>query len=431
MVGVEVDNAISASTGKERPAWKRVLERVDAGEVDVIVAYQLDRITRTMLDLERLILSTQDKGVGVVTASGDIDLTTDSGRMVARILAAVARAEVERKGERQRLAERQRVSTGRRRWSHRPFGYIKEDASHHPVEAPALREVYARITRGQRLADVRDWLHEQELTTTAGNPWSVQTLRNLVLDPRNRGVIRYQGKEAGPGDWDPIVTEDEWANAVAVLRSRATGRRATKSDAWLVTVATCGQCQGRIFTEQRKTSSYRSYTCQKGCVHLPVDWVDGRVYLAIADALNDPGVAEQWRGKVRQDTGELEELRQELAPLRDRLAVLGEDYAVGLVSRETMLAATRTLGTRIGELEGRISELSASLSAAGLHVDAEHLAEQLSEWPVSETREALRSIASAIILHRRGKGSREGLTDRLVEVRLRGSESPDVHAEAV
>ncbi|MBC7603903.1 MAG: recombinase family protein, partial [Ramlibacter sp.] len=55
------------------------------------------RMTRSMLDLEALILLAEAKGVGIATATGDIDLTTDVGRMVARILAAVARAEGGRK----------------------------------------------------------------------------------------------------------------------------------------------------------------------------------------------------------------------------------------------------------------------------------------------------------------------------------------------
>ena len=90
----------------------------------MVLAWHLDRLTRNMLDLETLILLAEDHGVGVATVTGDIDLTSDVGRMVARILAAVARAEVERKGARQRRANQQRRAEGKR-WTSgwRPFGY--------------------------------------------------------------------------------------------------------------------------------------------------------------------------------------------------------------------------------------------------------------------------------------------------------------------
>ncbi|MFK4226181.1 recombinase family protein [Streptomyces sp. NPDC019890] len=123
VVDERVDNSISASTGKERLAWKSVLAMVEAREVDLIVAWHIDRMTRSMLDLEELILLAENAGVGVATASGDLDLTTDVGRMVARILAAVARAEVERKGARQKLANAARAAEGDVHFGGvRPFG---------------------------------------------------------------------------------------------------------------------------------------------------------------------------------------------------------------------------------------------------------------------------------------------------------------------
>jgi SepF-like predicted cell division protein (DUF552 family) len=55
VVGEETDASISAWSGKTRPAWERVLKRVEAGEIDVVVAWHIDRMTRSILELERLI----------------------------------------------------------------------------------------------------------------------------------------------------------------------------------------------------------------------------------------------------------------------------------------------------------------------------------------------------------------------------------------
>src|SRR5699024_4683255 len=108
---------------KQRPGWTRVLRMVEDGQADRIVAWALDRITRSMLDLEHLIEMTERTGVAVTTVSGDIDLNSDIGRMIGRILSAVARAEVERKAARQRLAYAQMASKGMPHVARRPYGF--------------------------------------------------------------------------------------------------------------------------------------------------------------------------------------------------------------------------------------------------------------------------------------------------------------------
>lgn len=66
-----------------------------------------------MTDLERVIELVETTGVRLVTVSGDISLDTDMGRMVGRIMASVARAEVERKSARQRRAAIQKAQAGK------------------------------------------------------------------------------------------------------------------------------------------------------------------------------------------------------------------------------------------------------------------------------------------------------------------------------
>src|SRR5690606_9959422 len=148
VVDEKVDNSISAWSNKRRPAWEAVLEMVDRREVEVIVAWHLDRVTRSMKELERLIALSVERGVGVATATGDIDLTTDTGRMVARIVAAVAAAEVERKGARQRLANAQRAAKGVKTYGHRPFGWTADQSELVEEEAALLRKAADDVIAG-------------------------------------------------------------------------------------------------------------------------------------------------------------------------------------------------------------------------------------------------------------------------------------------
>jgi site-specific DNA recombinase len=83
-----VDNSVSATNGI-RPEWTRMIRDAEQRRFDVILAWSLDRITRSMKDTEQLVALCERKGVRVATLAGDLDLTTDQGRLVGRILSAV------------------------------------------------------------------------------------------------------------------------------------------------------------------------------------------------------------------------------------------------------------------------------------------------------------------------------------------------------
>ena len=101
VVHTYVDQSISAfKKDVERPDYDAMVASLKRGELDAIICWDLDRLTRRPSQLEEWIDRAEEHGLKLVTANGDGDLRTDGGRMFARIKAAVARSEVERKGAR-------------------------------------------------------------------------------------------------------------------------------------------------------------------------------------------------------------------------------------------------------------------------------------------------------------------------------------------
>ena len=98
--------------GKYRPGYEEAMRLVDARAVDAVLCFKWDRFIREPLDLEYLIPRFDKAGVRFAEVDGNIDLGTDSGRLHARILIAVAKAEQERKAERQKLANEQAAVNG-------------------------------------------------------------------------------------------------------------------------------------------------------------------------------------------------------------------------------------------------------------------------------------------------------------------------------
>ena len=150
VVETYVDQSKSATDRtKIRPAYDKMVADYKAGAFDAIICYDLDRLTRQPRQLEDWIDAAEFRGLTIVTANGEADLSTDGGRMYARIKAAVARAEMERKGARQSAAQRQRAKQGRAPKGMRPLGYAT-NGDIIPDEAEAVRAIYSLFTRADR-----------------------------------------------------------------------------------------------------------------------------------------------------------------------------------------------------------------------------------------------------------------------------------------
>ena len=100
-VRVYVDDDRSAYSGKLRPAYERMLSDIEHGDVQLLVAWHPDRLHRSPSELERFIIIVEAANVSIETCrAGTFDLTTPTGRMVARIVGDVARHESEHKSDR-------------------------------------------------------------------------------------------------------------------------------------------------------------------------------------------------------------------------------------------------------------------------------------------------------------------------------------------
>ena len=117
-----VENNTSATYGP-RPGFEQLLQLMESQQIDTVIVWHVDRLLRKMTDLERVIELVETSNVRVATVSGEIDLGTDMGRMVGRIMASVARAEVERKSARHKRANLQKAQAGKPHGSKRAYGY--------------------------------------------------------------------------------------------------------------------------------------------------------------------------------------------------------------------------------------------------------------------------------------------------------------------
>jgi len=334
-VGEYVDNSISATDAKKhRPGYAALAADFAAGRFDALVCYDLDRLTRQPRQLEDWIDAAESRGLALVTANGDADLTTDAGRLFARIKLAVARAEVERKSARQRSAARQRSELGKPPLGVRLTGYTpKGDLI--PDEAELVRRIFAQFLESRSLRNVARSLAADGVSTRHGKPWHRSTVLSILRNPRYAGRAIYRGELTGkPGAWLALVTDDDYEAVQAILAdpARVTNHTGTTARKHLGSgLYLCAVCR-----EPVSAWSGNRYRCRSGAhVNRSQGPVDEYVTAVIAARLALPDA----QGILTPVSAAAAPLADEVARVRERLARNDSDYDAGYIDGPRYKAA--------------------------------------------------------------------------------------------
>lgn len=359
IVAEHSDNDVSAAGTKRRPGFEAALSDVREGRADGIVSWALDRLTRNRRDTVRLIETCQAANALVALVRGsDIDMTTPAGRLVADILASVARAEIETKSDRQRRANEQRAREGKPMPGVRAYGYQRGNAELEPVEAANVRRGYDQLLAGGSLRSIARAWNDAGSLTPRGNPWNGSTVRRTLLKPRYAGLRQYQGEVIGKGSWEPIIGEDTFRAAMHVLGSPDRSTVADRSIKFLLTsIAECGRCDdGSKMTTARTSKGVRTYKCsERSDVARKADAIDEFVTLVVLERLGAPDAHDL----LAVDTGpHVEALRTEAAALRVQLDEAADLFTQRAIRATQLAKITAGVEERLAEVEGELTAVA-------------------------------------------------------------------------
>jgi hypothetical protein len=343
-----------------------MLDGLRAGKFHTVIAWHPDRLHRRPAELEEFIEILEGAGADVVTVqSGDIDFATPSGRMVARMLGATARYEVERIGERVRRKHRELAEAGRPvGGGSRPFGFEDDRMTLQPEEAAHIREAARRLLAGDSLwAICRDWNAAGILTTT-GKPWRTHSLRRLLLSARIVGLREHAGATY-PAVWPAIIDARSHERIRRILTSPARRNHTGPGRRYLLTgLAYCGLCGAKLVARPRGDHR-RCYVCApgpnfSGCgkIRILAEPFERDVaywaHAVLGDLDHDPhGPAK--RSATNGETDVLFDRQHELEERRDEFM---SDRVSGLITRDAMLAGVRAIEAEISAIHRQIQKLA-------------------------------------------------------------------------
>ena len=245
-----IDDTVSATKYRlaDRDGWKQVIEMIERGEIDVVVAWHLDRVTRDMRDLEDLIELALDANVGLATHIGLPSAArcslASTCRAALRSPSAAATAARMRATIRPASVVRSMSLVA---WVRRPFGY-RRDGVIQRDEAELIRLAYQGVLQGRALSAIaRAWTTAGHLTTApTPGPWSNVGVRLLLLAARNAGILERYREEVGLGNWEAIVDEPTYRAVARLLRQQDRHRGQGPLSHLMTGIAVCDTCKGPI-----------------------------------------------------------------------------------------------------------------------------------------------------------------------------------------
>jgi site-specific DNA recombinase len=340
VVQVYSDNDVSAASGRIRPGWQQLLAHIESGELQAVVAYSSSRLYRRLRDLLPFLDLAKARKLKVATvASGDVDVSTADGRMLAHILASVDQAEAERVGERQLRKRKELKANGLWPGGRIPFGYRPIDGKLvvHTSEAELIRKAASAVLNGGSLNSIARGWNEQGITTTGGKPWRAHHVR-MVLHRDNPGIL--------------TSTDSRRLRKLLDDPKRTTSPRGGK---YLLTgLLTCGRCGGRMVG--RPHHGERGYMClATGSAHLMIPAWPLELYVGRQGSLMIPGNLTAIEDPQEPLVAEQEAIKSQLRDLGRKFAD-GDAFAEGQADR----------------LRERLTEIEAQLQAPPrIQLDAE------------------------------------------------------------
>ncbi|MEU1353012.1 recombinase family protein [Streptomyces cinnamoneus] len=220
-----------------RPVFEGALEDLKRGttpdgkRLDGLIVADIDRLTRDNRHLEDSIEVVENFRRPIIDITGTLDLLTDNGRTVARIVVATKNQQSADTARRVRRKHKALQQTGIPTGGRRPFGWKEDKRTLDPHEAKWLRQMVDWLLAGKPISAIIHELRKEGVKTVSGHEWSRMAIKQVMRNPRLCGYRSRQVVEFDPvagtehkridivfddtgkpviGTWEPLISVTKW-----------------------------------------------------------------------------------------------------------------------------------------------------------------------------------------------------------------------------
>lgn len=426
-----IDDGYSAKD-LERTEIKRLLHCITENQVDVVLVYRLDRLTRSASDCDKLLKLFEKHNVKFQSSTESFETRTAAGRLFIRLIADLAQWERETIAERVRFGMEQKVREGKRPGGKFPYGYDKQGKLIAEEVKIIKRLRFMYIYENLSYKKVADKLFIEGIDRR-GHAWTASTVKLTLENPFYAGIIRFGSKLPngkypqrnvdervdcvyGESQYEVIWTLEEFKEHTSRMKSRSTGGYSRKQDYWFTGILRCGRCGaamfGRMATQRSRKDGqqirYPYYWCssrkdnnscnmpmfrQKHVEHLIMKLIEN--IILDNNLLNNEHNAEQQRKKLKLDENKL---KRNLTDLNTRRKKWQYMFVEGLIDSNELKERLREEDESKSMIMDKLKSIQESF---GEKIDIPKLTKFKDAWTLAnglEKQELLRTIFKRITL---------------------------------
>ncbi|MEI8377223.1 MAG: recombinase family protein [bacterium] len=182
------DGGFSGGT-LERPAVKELFKDIEAGDIDIVVVYKVDRLTRSLMDFSKIVELFDKRSASFVSITQQFNTTTSMGRLTLNVLLSFAQFEREVTGE--RIRDKVAASKKKGMWMGGviPIGYKLENKKLIPDETymPIVKMFFEKYLEFKSVLKVKNYLDENNIRSKTNKPFSNGNLCKILTNKIYQG----------------------------------------------------------------------------------------------------------------------------------------------------------------------------------------------------------------------------------------------------
>ena len=360
------DAGISAKTGNTRPAFEELLQDIRDKKCNTIVVLKLDRLTRSVFDLEGIMNFLEENNAYLDCANEEINTTNSSGKMVARLLTTVSQNEIERTSERTKFGLSGAIKEGHIP-ARAPLGYkhIDKKLVPDPLTKDIVIRIYNLYFEGKSYYNIATIFNEEQVLGKTN--WKDTGILRIISNEVYKGDYVHGKRTKHPTYYkdvvEPIISKEMWENCQVQKKKNQKNYMRTQTYIFLQKLR-CPKC-GRILaggaTHKIKSDKwYFYYRCENCKNNIHEDKIEDKIKVLLADILEYDNIVNEFflpvlKSKIDNPKEQLEKELKSLNNKRDRIR---KAYIDELFTEEEFKQESKLIESQIEMISSKLLENS-------------------------------------------------------------------------
>ena len=360
------DAGISAKTGNTRPAFEELLQDIRDKKCNTIVVLKLDRLTRSVFDLEGIMRFLEENDAYLDCANEEINTTNSSGKLVARMLTTVSQNEIERTSERTKFGLAGAIKDGHIP-ARAPLGYKHENKK--LVPDPLIKDIVLRIYdlyfEGKSYYNIATIFNEEQVLGKTN--WKDTGILRIISNEVYKGDYVHGKRTKHPTYYkdvvEPIISKEMWENCQVQKKKNQKNYMRTQTYIFLQKLR-CPKC-GRILAggashKIKADKWYFYYRCENCKNNIHENKIEDKIKVLLADILEYDNVVNEFflpvlKSKIDNPKVELE---KELKNLNNKKERIRKAYIDELFTEEEFKQESKLIENQIEMISSKLLENS-------------------------------------------------------------------------